>query len=363
MKKKYTKKMIHELRERWQDQEPRIKAIINDLQSGKDWTKNLLKSEEKGWQELAFLPTCPSKFEINGDAAPRDLRGLELENYDLSGTDGLADSCMDFCIFREVLLDSASLIGASIRYAEFDRNCLFSRAKLQYTDLRFSNFPGVSFEGADFTGADLRGANFVDSILLKAKLKNFKYKEEKWYGFLSWLWRKKWTRFGGEFQSAELLESTLSSLDTRFIEGENLRWIFKRKHPLLGSLWYILANSGRSPTRLLFWFFVIWLFFGFIYAGYPLPSSLENTPVGDLLCWFSPEIDWQGVNPPESPFRPYYFSAVTMTTLGFGDITPTPRDWKAQVYICIQVFLGYLLLGMFIGILIHNANNPIGTNL
>jgi hypothetical protein len=44
-----------------------------------------------------------------------------------------------------------------------------------------------------------------------------------------------------------------------------------------------------------------------------------------------------------------YFSFVTFTTLGFGDITPI--KWYAQIIVTIEVILGYGMLGGLISIL------------
>jgi hypothetical protein len=46
--------------------------------------------------------------------------------------------------------------------------------------------------------------------------------------------------------------------------------------------------------------------------------------------------------------RAFYFSVVTMTTLGFGDIPANPLSWEGHVLVMIQVFLGYILLAAFV---------------
>jgi hypothetical protein len=49
--------------------------------------------------------------------------------------------------------------------------------------------------------------------------------------------------------------------------------------------------------------------------------------------------------------RSIYFSIVTMTTLGFGDIYANPDSWFAQILIVTQVLSGYILLGALITVL------------
>ena len=43
-----------------------------------------------------------------------------------------------------------------------------------------------------------------------------------------------------------------------------------------------------------------------------------------------------------------YFSVVTMTALGFGDIAANPDSWQGQVLLMVQVSLGYMLLGALV---------------
>jgi len=41
----------------------------------------------------------------------------------------------------------------------------------------------------------------------------------------------------------------------------------------------------------------------------------------------------------------FYFSVVTMTTLGFGDIAANPGSWVGQTLLMFQVILAELLMG------------------
>ena len=47
-------------------------------------------------------------------------------------------------------------------------------------------------------------------------------------------------------------------------------------------------------------------------------------------------------------FTPYYFSIVTFTTLGFGDVIPL--NLAGEVWLAIEVVLGYVMLGGLISI-------------
>ena len=45
----------------------------------------------------------------------------------------------------------------------------------------------------------------------------------------------------------------------------------------------------------------------------------------------------------ETALSPYYFSVVTLTTLGYGDVLP--NSLAAQILVIIQVIIGYVMLG------------------
>ena len=57
-----------------------------------------------------------------------------------------------------------------------------------------------------------------------------------------------------------------------------------------------------------------------------------------------------------------YFSVVTMTTLGFGDMAANPDNWQGQVLLMLQVILGYVLLGALVTrfAVLFRAGGPAG---
>jgi voltage-gated potassium channel Kch len=58
-----------------------------------------------------------------------------------------------------------------------------------------------------------------------------------------------------------------------------------------------------------------------------------------------------------------YFSVVTMTTLGFGDIAANPDSWVGQVVLMVEVILGYVLLGALVTRLavLFTSDGPVGS--
>ncbi len=48
-------------------------------------------------------------------------------------------------------------------------------------------------------------------------------------------------------------------------------------------------------------------------------------------------------------FTPYYFSIVTYTILGFGDVRP--NNLAGEILVCIEVVFGYVTLGLLLAVL------------
>ena len=54
-----------------------------------------------------------------------------------------------------------------------------------------------------------------------------------------------------------------------------------------------------------------------------------------------------------SLFTPFYYSIVTYTTLGFGDVTP--KHWFGELVVTLEVIFGYLTLGLLVSILANKV--------
>jgi hypothetical protein len=110
---------------------------------------------------------------------------------------------------------------------------------------------------------------------------------------------------------------------------------FKIHNPLLYNLWNWSSKCGQSLTRWTLWSLLIVSIFAFIYHNlfYLSDSSLFKAIYIDET--------W-----PALSF--IYYSVVTFTTLGFGDIVPN-SGWL-QFWVMIEVIIGYIMLGGLISI-------------
>ena len=121
-------------------------------------------------------------------------------------------------------------------------------------------------------------------------------------------------------------------------------------------LFWSISNYGSSTLPVVAWFFVLALFFAALYyilslvAPPGVVSSLVEGKEGLVPPWLV-------------PFRAIYFSIVTMTTLGFGDMHANCRSLLGHLLLTIQVILGYVLLGALVTRLavLFTADGPAGS--
>ncbi len=88
-----------------------------------------------------------------------------------------------------------------------------------------------------------------------------------------------------------------------------------------------MSLNSISVKKLVLAYFACIIFFAVVYF-YCSPTALQN---------FNQEL---------SPINALYFSIVTITTLGYGDILPTSEPM--QLVISVQALLGIVILGMLI---------------
>ena len=98
-------------------------------------------------------------------------------------------------------------------------------------------------------------------------------------------------------------------------------------------LFWLMSNYGRSTWWIILSFFGFAFLFATIYRLWP------------HFVAFNGKADITEFN---SFLHAFYFSVVTMTTLGFGDIAANPDSHLGQILLMVQVLLGYLMLGALV---------------
>jgi len=219
-------------------------------------------------------------------------------------------------------------------------------------------FNGAKFSlSARFAGAVMdRPVSFADVSFdentVRAGLKN-----DILCPIVEWLTRSKIklskrpvTSFS-EFNTTAVMDGSSNPYLKRYIDDE--QWIASWRQRswwrrTLFILWEFTSHCGRSFTLWMFWALLTAILFGAVYADYTVPSWLPQ-PVKNLLIRMDPEVRVSPEDRTPTGFTPYYFSIVTFTTLGFGDVKPL--NLAGEIWLALEVVLGYIMLGGLISIL------------
>ena len=243
-------------------------------------------------------------------------------------------------------LRNARLKGANMRSAHLEGAILWEahleKAHLELTQLQRVNLQYAHLEGAYLTGAQLEGAYFhmafVDGSTAFDDCTVDKNTDFNGVGM-------------GSCRMPAGLRDTLeyNIRRRRCWEGSVGRKILNAP---INAFW-TLSDYGRSTGRIALWFFLLSLLFAFIYdfSERHGNSLVESLSTADAYA-----------NPWLPPCRAVYFSVVTMTTLGFGDMNANPESIPGHIILTIQVLLGYLLLGALIcrfGIHFQSVGPPV----
>lgn len=284
-----------------------------------------------------------------------DLRGVEFKGADLKGS-FLSDSFLTGADFTEADLRGAFLKGASLEKADFTGAELkgaflmeadlrganltetdISEANLLEADLREANLISANIKDADLTGADLRGAFIEGFKINNTSLINVSWAERKPNNNEMDLARircslhelvqiKNYYQEMGNFKLSDAFYVEQMERIQRLIPKSE-RTILRRAGY---TLWKLSSNYGVSLLRWQALFFSMGTFFGFLYWKF------------GLIRYSNPSMDVV------SGFSHFYFSFITITTLGFGDIIA--KKGAGEFVVTLEVLIGYMMLGGLMGI-------------
>jgi len=243
--------------------------------------------------------------------------------------------------------------------------CYLKNVNLAEAYLRNAHLIGVDLENADLTRAhiedvDLSGANLAGAIFQKAKVSGS-----------TLLWECKVNRYCKNNKFTDFSDVALGNVriepSTKQLLEYNIRrknWEqWYKKHQFLKWLvkpfWW-MSDYGLSTGRIILTFFALAFVFANIYYHWGKiapPGIVDNLfevekATGEVLT-----VPWWLV-----PLRTLYFSIVTMTTLGFGDMYANAHSIWGHILLSIQVILGYVLLGALVTrfAVLFTAGGPAG---
>ncbi len=289
------------------------------------------------------------------DLSGRDLIGMNLENADLSGAD-LSGARLTGANLRGAHLEGADLEGAQLLGADLTNadlagahaakanfgqatlvganlfnidltNAALSHADLTGADVRVakarkarfleSDLSGADLSRADLRDADLTGATVEGTVLHDADFRSAVFRGLSGYDTADWIGA---TIEGVDFAGAYMARREI--MDQNYLHEFRNR---SRRHALIYRIWWLTSDCGRSLSRWGAWTLVIALAFAGAYG-------LVDVDFGDYPTALSP----------------IYYSVVTLTTLGYGDVLPASQ--AAQVLVIAQVIVGYVMLGGLLSI-------------
>lgn len=239
-----------------------------------------------------------------------DLTGAFLEETDLSYA-GLGMATLKQAQCFRAQFKGSTLTKADLREVDF-RGAFLHDVRMREADLSGADFTSVELQGADMSLCHVEGATFTNANLQDTRLRAIKgYEQADWIGV-----DIRDINFAGAYRMR------------RFIVDQNYLKEFREQSRLTGFLyfiWWATSDCGRSPLRWCFWIAMCALLYAVVFA-------FVEVDYGAYETWLSP----------------FYYSVVTMTTLGYGDVLPASTG--GQIVAMLEVITGYVLLGGLLSI-------------
>jgi len=284
------------------------------------------------------------------DFAGQDLRGHDFTGASLVGANFMGATLAD-AEFYEADLTDAEFTGAVLEGANFERaqapRASFGNASMGDARLFGANLEGATLSGADLSGADLRSTNLSNVRMVRCTLDGADLE----CADLSGASARGSTIKGANFNRAKLagacvrelkfaetaswLEAEINEVDftgayllRRQILDQNYIHEFRNRglgHTIVYWVWWLTSDCGRSMLR------------------WGLCTLMVAVSFG--LGYLMVDVDF---GPNQTVLSPFYFSLVTITTLGYGDVLP--RSVNAQALVMAEVAIGYMMLGGMLSI-------------
>lgn len=262
---------------------------------------------------------------------------LEKSNFEWANLKGgwFANAILKKAVFWSVKANDADFHGTNLEEADLSvatlQNCRFNDAILIDSYILSSHLEGATFTDAKLMGCHVR-YSIVDAATQFLRVAVNKFDKDRLF-----------TDFEGtslanvriDPGTRQLLEYNIRRNNwERWYKGYSGKKWRELGHKFITSpvrLFWFISDYGISTTRIMLTFLVSAIAFAFIYFLYS-DCVMVNGVVGNMRGFV----------------HALYFSVVTMTTLGFGDIAANPDSWFGQIVLMFQVILGYALLGTLV---------------
>lgn len=244
---------------------------------------------------------------------------------------------------------------ADFHRVQFRRNAVFHETNF-YSEVNFRRalFQGIldctgtwfpetaAFNSATFLGtANFTGAHFMTV----AAFRDVRYIPNTFYQSLKDKLRRKGHHPTEFYLDSRHVDEVENPFFKRYVADQQFIRAFSQANPVLARLWRWSSDYGRSLALWASWSTLFVFLFAIAYR-FPVPAWmslwLEN---------FTPQFhQTTGAygGEPLTFWDCIYFSVVTFTTLGFGDIVSD--NTAARFLVTLEVIFGYVMLGGLISI-------------
>ena len=230
--------------------------------------------------------------------------------------------------FFDADLEDATFVEAQVLQSDF-RAAKLVRSRFFGANLEQSDFSQADLGDSDLRETNVGGASFNNAILKGAQLRDMRN-----YTMVNWI--------GTDIRE---IDFSGAYLVRRYIIDENFLYEFRNQSNFSGyvyHLWKWTSDCGRSMMRwggflilnVLLFAFIYWAMDAWMPPADPFVSHLVKIGEGGLPGGFLPYL---------------YYSVVTFTTLGYGDVVP--QTVAGQIVLIIHISIGYLGLGALLSIL------------
>ena len=241
--------------------------------------------------------------------------------------------------FNEVEFQEKTVFrNAVFREAVHFSQAFFIKA-LDFVEAHF--FETTVFNHSKFLGrTDFTSARFAVAA---------SYRDVSYTPNTIWQWlNNKWKRTPNQptefYLDSEDINEVLNPFFKRYVADQQFIRAFKEKNPLWAQVWRWSSDYGRSLALWALWSLLIALSFSLMYMLGPswFPEWLQ-----ERMPQFH-QVTGTDVGLPLTFWKSFYFSIVTFTTLGFGDVVAD--NTSARILVTLEVIFGYVMLGGLISI-------------
>lgn len=242
--------------------------------------------------------------------------------------------------FNEVAFHNNAVFGKTRFHGVGHFGQTVFQQELDFSYTRFNDT--VTFEQATFGAtADFTSARFA----FVASYSDIRFMSDTLQQWFQNKWKRD-SRPPTEFYlDSHHVDEVSNPFFKRYVADQQFIRVFKQRSPLGAQLWRWSSDYGRSLGLWAFWSLFLAVAFAGAYSIFP--PVLENFELGD----FAPNIIQNAGDSAGTRLTfgsAFYFSVVTFTTLGFGDVVA--ENGPARFLVTIEVILGYLMLGGLISI-------------